>query len=227
MPASTPAGRLFLLALVLAATAGALWWRSSSTPPLEAGAPQTRTVAVGDFWFCSMEFQGGVCETAIDVGDTVRWDFSGAMFTHSSTECGASCDTPTMTPLWDSGLISPASPSREFQHQFNQPGVFLYRCQVHPLLARGRIVVGGGGQPTPTPAPRAGDVNCSDETDAIDAALILQLGAGLVDDLSCSGNGDVNGDGRIDAIDAALVLQFVAGLLDSLPPAGAPSPIFY
>ena len=80
-------------------------------------------------------------------------------------------------------------------------------------------------KPAATPV---GDANCSDEVDSIDAALILQLNAGLLDDLACEGSADVNGDGRVDSIDALLVLQFVAGLLDTLPPAsGSPSPIFY
>jgi hypothetical protein len=53
---------------------------------------------------------------------------------------------------------------------------------------------------------------------AIDAALILQLAAGLIGSVPCQENGDVNGDGNVSAIDAALVLQFAAGLLGSLPP---------
>lgn len=99
----------------------------------------------------------------------------------------------------------------------------------------------GGGQPGPSPTPtrtrtpapptptrtptpptgsRPGDVNCDGRVNAIDAALILQLDAGLISSLSCQQNADVNGDGRINAIDAALVLQFDAGLIDSL---GSPS----
>jgi hypothetical protein len=91
--------------------------------------------------------------------------------------------------------------------------------------------------PTSTPAPPTatspvppgviGDANCNNNADAIDASLILQLSAALLDELACEGNADVNGDGRVDAIDATLVLQFVAGLLDSLPPAGSPPITFY
>jgi alpha-tubulin suppressor-like RCC1 family protein len=71
--------------------------------------------------------------------------------------------------------------------------------------------------PTATPTVRAGDVDCDGAVTSIDAALVLQLGAGLIDGLPCADGGDVNDDGHVDAIDAALILQHVAGLLDSLP----------
>jgi hypothetical protein len=61
----------------------------------------------------------------------------------------------------------------------------------------------------------AGDANADGPVDAIDAALILQLNAGLLKSLP--GAPDANNDGRVDAIDAALVLQLVAGLIDELP----------
>lgn len=71
--------------------------------------------------------------------------------------------------------------------------------------------------PTPTPITLAGDANCDQETNAVDAALILQLGAGLIDTLPCPASADVNHNGVVDAIDAALVLQLSAGLIFSLP----------
>ena len=63
-----------------------------------------------------------------------------------------------------------------------------------------------------------GDVNCDGLVNSIDAALVLQLVAGLLDSLPCETAADVNGDGAINAIDAALILQFGAGLISSLPP---------
>ena len=61
-------------------------------------------------------------------------------------------------------------------------------------------------------------MNQDGTVNAVDAALILQLVAGLIDSLACKVGADVNQDGTIDAVDAALVLQLVAGLIDSLPP---------
>ena len=72
---------------------------------------------------------------------------------------------------------------------------------------------------TPTPPTAVtGDADCSGDVNSVDAALILQLAAGLLTGLPCPAGADANEDGRIDPIDAALVLQFVAGLLDELPP---------
>jgi hypothetical protein len=70
--------------------------------------------------------------------------------------------------------------------------------------------------PTRTPVGKAGDANCDGRADAVDAALVLQLSAGLIDSLPCGRNGDLNGDGSANAIDAALILQYVAGLIPNL-----------
>jgi hypothetical protein len=58
-----------------------------------------------------------------------------------------------------------------------------------------------------------GDVNGDDVPNSIDAALVLQFGAGLLGSLRCADGADVNGDGEVTSIDAALILQFVAGLI--------------
>ena len=80
----------------------------------------------------------------------------------------------------------------------------------------GSITVTGTPCATPTPPFLVGDVNCDREVTAVDAALILQLTAGLVDELECEDAADVNGDGEVTAVDAAILLQFVAGIIDSL-----------
>ncbi len=201
----------------------------------QSTAAATTTVAVGDIWFCNETFEGGVCETTINVGDTVVWDFAGAKLPHTTTTCGDSCDEPTETPRWDSALINDGT---TFEYQFNEPGTFLYFCAVHPFLQRGIMHVQGSAAtdtpepptstpvpptattplPSPTPAGQGGDVNCNGNVDAIDAAFLLQLIAGLIDELPCPENADTNEDGMVNTIDAALILQFSAGFLVSLPP---------
>ena len=134
--------RLATVLIGLLALAGALLV-ASPTPASAA----TTTITVGDFWFCSASFDGGVCETTIHAGDTVVWDFSQAMNQHTTTECGASCDSPSASPLWDSGRLN----SGTFQFTFTEAGTFLYHCQVHPTEMRGRIVVQAAATPTATP----------------------------------------------------------------------------
>ena len=116
----------------------------SAIPATPAVAQETTAIAVGDFWFCSSSFENGVCKTTITVGDTVVWNFGGSAAPHTTTECGASCDSPTGSPVWDSGIINDGT---TFQSSFDQPGTYLYFCEIHPLLMRGRIVV----QAAPTP----------------------------------------------------------------------------
>ena len=114
--------------------------------------------------------------------------------------------------------------------------------QTHALLAGSPAVdTGSGDCPPPTtdqrsvtrpqgascdigafefevaPTVRSGDVDCNQAVNSIDAALILQYGAGLLPTLNCGSAGDVNRDDSIDSIDAALVLQHSAGLLPELP----------
>jgi hypothetical protein len=70
---------------------------------------------------------------------------------------------------------------------------------------------------TPTAGPGLnGDVNCDGTVNAIDAAFILQMVAGLIDDVPCPQNADVNDDGNINPVDSALILQYTAGLIPGL-----------
>lgn len=74
---------------------------------------------------------------------------------------------------------------------------------------------------TPLPTVGLGDVDCSGSVTSIDAALVLQFVANLLNALSCQDAADTNANGEINSIDAALILQFTAGFFDSLPPATA------
>jgi len=66
-----------------------------------------------------------------------------------------------------------------------------------------------------------GDSNCDGVVDPVDALLVLQFDAGIIDSLSCEAAADVNGDGVAGALDALLVLQFDAGIIPSLPAGGS------
>ena len=55
-----------------------------------------------------------------------------------------------------------------------------------------------------------GDANCDGSVNSIDAALILQLHAGLIDEVC--GDVDVNGDGVANSIDALLIVQMGLGV---------------
>ncbi len=182
-----------------------------------AGGLPAVIIPAGDFYFCAPSYQGGVCDTVIRSGDTVTWNFVSTAH-HTTTECGASCDSPTTSPLWDSGPVSSLAASHTFSHVFNTPGTYLYYCSIHPNMQRGRIIVQPAGVATPTPTPGGliGDANKDGTVNSVDAALVLQYSAGLIG--SINPRADANQDGTVNAIDATLILQYVAGLISHLPP---------
>ncbi len=63
------------------------------------------------------------------------------------------------------------------------------------------------------PGPALGDADCSSSVSSIDAALVLQYDAGLLETLDCQFAADTNSDGTVDSRDALLILQNVAGLI--------------
>lgn len=66
-----------------------------------------------------------------------------------------------------------------------------------------------------------GDVNCNNRVDVVDAQLILQQDAHVieVEDFPnwCWDKGDVNDDEQLDTVDAQLILQLDARLIDFFP----------
>ena len=65
----------------------------------------------------------------------------------------------------------------------------------------------------PLPAKDPGDVNDDGRVNSVDAALVLQYDADLINSLPNAESADVNDDGRINSVDAAIILQIDAGLL--------------
>lgn len=186
-----------LAALVLAVVC---WLAPAATTRSPARAEQTVTILVGDNWFCdeSYQYPSHPCETVINVGDTVRWDF---------TPAGEDVKSIFLGDI----LLRPGDGSDTVEFTFEQPGVYEYYSEIHPLVLRGRIVVLGQ-------ATLPGDADCDGTVNSIDAAYVLQFAAGVVVSPACEENADASRDGTIDAVDAALILQLDAGLIDTLSP---------
>ena len=65
-----------------------------------------------------------------------------------------------------------------------------------------------------------GDANCDGSVNSIDALLVLQLHAGLIEEVC--GDVDVNEDGIVNSVDALLIIQFRVDILP-LPPTPQPT----
>ncbi len=111
-----------------------------------AAADQTQ-IEVGSFYFCDASFTSGVCEKTVNAGDTVLWKVASG--THTVAECDSGFTTCPPSGGFDSGTLSGGS---QFPHTFASPGVFYYRCNIHPDQMRGRVTVAAVATPTPTSA---------------------------------------------------------------------------
>lgn len=74
------------------------------------------------------------------------------------------------------------------------------------------------GSPPCSGGGLVGDSNCNGTVNSIDAALVLQKDAGLLNTIPCANLADANQNGSVNAIDATLILQYDAGFLAHLPP---------
>ena len=118
-----------------------------------AHAQAAATIQVGDFWFCDSSFENGVCETTVNAGETVEWQWVGSA-PHTTTACsGSDFTTCNATQGWDSADFSQTSGTFSYSFGPEDAGkTFLYRCQIHPVQMRGAITV-LAAEPTPTPTP--------------------------------------------------------------------------
>lgn len=85
----------------------------------------------------------------------------------------------------------------------------------HPEPITTKVLHGAVGCVAAGPGPSStlGDVNCDGRVNSVDAALVLQLTARLINSVPCPQNADVNDDGRITSVDATIILQMEAGLI--------------
>ena len=85
------------------------------------------------------------------------------------------------------------------------------------LLALLAVLVWAVPASSITPPFVEGDANCDGIRNSIDAAIVLQFDAALIDSVPCPVGADVNLDGAINSVDAAIILQREAGLLARCP----------
>ena len=118
--------------LVLVATSLGMLSQPRGVNAAEAG------VDVGDLWFCSSGFQGASCDTFIEAGDTVNWNWVGFL-PHNVFECGNNWSNgPSCAGAdWSSSTQTAGN----FNRQFDTPGVYYYLCTVHPTTMKGTITV--------------------------------------------------------------------------------------
>ncbi|MCH7580511.1 MAG: hypothetical protein IIB22_09735 [Chloroflexi bacterium] len=67
----------------------------------------------------------------------------------------------------------------------------------------------------------AGDANCDGVVTSLDAVIVLQVDAGLLDRAPCHIQADASFDGLVNSLDAAIILQREAGLLAHCDPGEA------
>jgi hypothetical protein len=63
-----------------------------------------------------------------------------------------------------------------------------------------------------------GDADCQGQVNSVDASIILQTTAGLLQTVPCARNAHLNSDALITSVDATILLQYVAGLVNQLTP---------
>jgi len=150
---------------------------------------------------------------------------------------------PIVITFWlDATLLTGVSPSSV---QVFKGGTLVPNCSnssgtaaPDPCVAKRNVLTGGQagdlqitvltshasswnfGVPS-TVGTHIGDVNCDGVVNPIDAAVLLQFVAGIINALPCPQNADTNANGASNATDAELILQFSAGIIHSLPPGAA------
>jgi plastocyanin len=124
------------------------------------------------------------------VGDKVEWWTKSPFHVNphtvtectdgSFTNCGASVSATN--PIGDSGVIAGGASSNTLQYgpiTFTDPGAYFYRCDIHPLTMRGRVLVNPVGTPSPGPPAVGGIVGLTAEDGTPAATATGDTGSGL------------------------------------------------
>jgi len=105
---------------------------------------------------CEVPIPDSQCDASISVGDTITWVSPAPLAAnlHTVTECTNATFTvcgpavSAVSPINDSGVRNPPSPGPSGWPYgpilFNDPGVYYYRCEIHPATMRGRVLVVAG-----------------------------------------------------------------------------------
>jgi len=137
---------------------------------------------------------------------TINCGSGGASPTATATTAPPTATTvagPTSTPAPPTATTEPGAPT-------NTPPAPTNTVVAPPTATRTATLP--PPPPTATPLTDLGDVNKDGEVDSIDASLVLQHEAGLID-LSDQDSADVNRDGEINSVDALFILWVDAGLI--------------
>lgn len=112
---------------------------------------------------CQQAQPDTTCTAVINAGDSIRWVAPAplAIGLHTVTECAnntfsvCGAGSAPGNPIEDSGIVAPPDPGPSgwpYQVQFDNPGIFYYRCEVHPSTMRGVVqVLAPNGPPGPPP----------------------------------------------------------------------------
>jgi plastocyanin len=159
------------------------------------GVPTDHTVAKAA---CQKANPDAACDATIHVGDTITFVSPAplAVNLHSVMECSdntfgtCSVGADPNNPIDDSGYRNPPSPGPSgwpyATTPFNTVGTFYYRCDIHPDVMRGRIVVqpasvGGFVQIADTGHVHHPGMDMSGSTDgAARLPLLAAIAAGVI-----------------------------------------------
>jgi hypothetical protein len=162
----------------------------------------------------------GAGKVAITVDDASSYNSpAGVTYICGTVGCvGASVTQgagggPTATPTTEAATATPTTEGPTATPTVEGPTATPTNTSAAPPTAT-NTTVPPTATPTTPPVAQKGDVDCNGTINSIDALLILQLVAALLDELECQDAADVNNNGDVTSIDAALVLQLVAGLID-------------
>ena len=189
-----------------------------SVPANNAQAGTTTTIEVSNFKFCTPG-QSPCPDSPLDttvaasVGNTISFQLVGGF--HTASHCTDSTFTNCSNNLFDFGggtgdWLIPASA--------NNSNVY-FRCNVHPSVMRGLIVV--GTPPPPTASPTAAPTAAATPTPtAAPTATVAATPppATATPAPTLSGRSDVNCDGETDGDD---VLALLLHAVDAPPAAGS------